>query len=443
MPVTPPHPHIAVVGSGPSGCYTAQFILRQLPGATITVFDRLATPFGLVRYGVAPDHQGTKAVTRQFDRLFQGDQLAFAGNVGIGDRLTLEQLRSAFDAVVLATGLWQDRRLGVPGDDAAKRLDGVHGSGRLTRLINGHPGEQHEGLRFGERAVIVGQGNVAIDLVRFLTKTGDQYHGSDLEEEFLSEVRPTPLAEVHLVGRSLPLDAKFDPVMVKELADQPQLRFEIDPALLEAAQRRIDTAAEAGEPLPKDAIRRIEVLRDLASAERPEATSTVHFHFGLHPAAVLGDERVTGIEFTLAASDSDRTVRIDTGTVITAIGFEHELPGTEFDPRSHDGHDIDTGRIAPGLYCVGWLRRGPRGTIPENRKDAQLVAGSVVEDVQSGALALGKPGYAGVSERIADTVVDFAGWLRINDAEIARGGADRARGKIRDHAEILHHAEEG
>ncbi|MBP1327304.1 ferredoxin--NADP+ reductase [Leucobacter exalbidus] len=431
---TTTYPHIAVVGSGPAGCYTAQFILRQFPESAITVFDRLVTPFGLVRYGVAPDHQGTKAVTRQFDRLFQNGQLAFAGNVNIGTDITLDTLRISFDVVILATGLWQDRRLGIPGD----RLPGVHGSGEVTRLINGHPSDSAQPVTFRDKAVIVGHGNVSIDLVRFLTKTSAQYAGSDLADDVLHCMRPAPLQDVHLVGRSLPLDAKFDPGMVRELAEQPQLRFACDPHMLVSAQREIDHAIAAGKLLAKEAVRRIEALAFLSALERPDATSTVHFHFGMRPTSVLGTEQVGGIECTVI--NSGETLRFETSHVITAIGFEHESPGTELDPESHAHSDLESGRIAPGLYCVGWLRRGPRGTIPENRKDAQLVAGSVITDISTGLLTLGKPGYSAVTTQLAQPPVEFPGWLRVNQVETNRAGASRTRHKIRDRAEILHHA---
>lgn len=434
MQRTDHRPHIAVVGSGPAGCYTAQFILRQLPDATITVFDRLATPFGLVRYGVAPDHQGTKAVTRQFDRLFQDEQLSFAGNINVGADVSLDVLRASFDAVILATGLWKDRLLGVPGDD----LPGVHGSGVITRFINGDPLAASPPTTFTDQTVIVGQGNVAIDLVRFLTKTSAQYLGSDLADDVLNAIRPAPLTTIHLVGRSGPLEAKFDPAMVKELAEQPQLRFVIDPAVLHIAQRRIDQAAAASTPLATDAVRRVEVLTALAALERPEATSTVHFHFGLRPTAVLGDGSASGLECTHV--DSGETVRLSASSVITAIGFEHETPNTEFDPESHSHSELDSGRMAPGLYCVGWLRRGPRGTIPVNRKDAQLVAGSVVADIDSGRLSVGKAGYSAIAPLLSSTVVTFPDWLRINHAEVRRADASRTRRKIPSHAEQLEHA---
>ena len=162
-------PTVVVVGSGPSGCYTAQFLRKQWPAADITVLDRLPVPFGLVRYGVAPDHQGTKAVDRQFDRLFTRDGVRFVGNVEVGGPVTVDQLRAAFDVVVLATGVSGDRPLGVPGAELA----GVHGAGRLTRLLNDHPDEQHPVAPLGPRVVVVGNGNVALDVVRLLAKDHD------------------------------------------------------------------------------------------------------------------------------------------------------------------------------------------------------------------------------------------------------------------------------
>ena len=176
-------PRVAVVGSGPSGCYTAQAVRKRVPGAEIAVIDRHPFPFGLVRFGVAPDHQGTKAVSEQFARLFKRDGVEFVGSVRVGsgpeDNVSLAQLREAFDAVVLATGLHQDARLEVPGAD----LSGVHGAGRITRLLNSAADEVRPAPSLGATAAVVGMGNVAMDLVRLLASASDQLEGSDVCDE--------------------------------------------------------------------------------------------------------------------------------------------------------------------------------------------------------------------------------------------------------------------
>ncbi|MEM8794809.1 MAG: FAD-dependent oxidoreductase, partial [Pseudomonadota bacterium] len=174
---------VAIVGSGPSGCYVAQALVKALPNAELTVIDRLCVPFGLIRYGVAPDHQGTKAVSRQFARLFEKQGVAFVGNVELGRDLSLEALRDAMDVVVLATGLYGDRTFEVPGKD----LSGIYGSGAVTRYWNGHPDSEGMKPEFGKRVVILGNGNVAIDVLRLLAKSPVEFDGSDIEPEFVDD----------------------------------------------------------------------------------------------------------------------------------------------------------------------------------------------------------------------------------------------------------------
>ncbi|MFZ1682318.1 MAG: FAD-dependent oxidoreductase, partial [Rhizobiaceae bacterium] len=201
---------VAIVGAGPSGCYTAQALVKALPAAQIDILDRLPVPYGLVRYGVAPDHQGTKAVIRQFERLFERQGVAFFGNVTVGDDIALDELRELYDAVVLSVGLAGDRRLGIPGET----LQGVHGSGALTRSWNDHPDSEGFAPVIGQDVVIIGNGNVAIDLVRLLAKRGDELDGSDLSAEHGRALGEGPPRRITIVGRSDAAAARFDPVML-------------------------------------------------------------------------------------------------------------------------------------------------------------------------------------------------------------------------------------
>ncbi|NQX13436.1 FAD-dependent oxidoreductase [Microbacteriaceae bacterium VKM Ac-2855] len=387
-----PMPTIAVIGSGPSGCYTAQFLRKRWRDAEITVFDRLTLPYGLVRYGVAPDHHGTKAVARQFDRLFERDGVRFVGGteIGTGTGLTLERIRAAFDIVVLATGLYADRPLTGPGAD----LPQVYGSGRLTRLINGHPDESADGLVLGERVVIVGHGNVSIDILRLFLTDPETLTALEIDPAVVDAIRP--VTHIDIVGRSMPLLAKFDTAMVRELGRIPDVRFRVD---------GLGEDADAPEPEPSAGARR-DAVASLVAGSPVSASRTVHFHFGWSPEAVLGTDSVTGITFR-AAYGGDEMLTLESDSICTAIGFAEAAtaPVRRGDHESATA-DLTTGYLDDGLYCVGWLRRGPRGTIPENRADARMVADVIAAAVDSGALVLGKPGYAAVADIAADIAVD-------------------------------------
>jgi ferredoxin/flavodoxin---NADP+ reductase len=363
---------VAIIGAGPSGCFVAQALLKLRPDAAVTIFDALPVPYGLVRYGVAPDHQGTKAVTRQFDRLFDRQGVVFAGNVTLGRDVTLDQMRAAFDAVVLATGLHDDRNLGIPGEGLA----GVHGAGAVTRAWNGWPGAEAPGI--GARVVVVGNGNVAIDLVRLLAKTDAEMQGADL-----AQAPGAGVTDIQIVGRSPAMAAKFDPVMLRELGK-----------LTDCVIRVIRASGEG---------KVVEALAALDGHAPPGARKSLTFRFGLTPRGIEGDGRVERIVFDALTLDCD--------TVITAIGFQ----GDDQPPAGDDGF------IAPGLYAAGWRKRGPRGTIPENRADAQTVAARIAADLPQ---ASDKPGL------IPPCATDFTGWQRIDAAECAAAPPGRVRAKI-------------
>jgi ferredoxin--NADP+ reductase len=369
-------PTIAIVGSGPSGCYLAQNLRKRWKEAEIVIFDRLPVPYGLVRFGVAPDHLGTKAVARQFDRLFEREGVRFIGETEIGDRIPLEELREAFDIVVLASGLHGDRALGVPGDT----LTGVYGAGRLTRLINGHPGEKVDGIRIGERVAIVGNGNVAMDLVRLLATPAERLRELGVAEDVVRSLQPESITRIDVVGRSAAHDAKFDLAMLRELLKLPDVRFVVEGSLATGAMADADGTAK------RDA------LAELAQDSPARAARSVHFHFGWTPERVIGKDRVQSIAFHSTAGES-AAMLLDVDAVLTAIGFE-ELTASPIQRSHHESpdSDLDKGYLARGLYCAGWLRRGPRGTIPQNRADSKMVAEAIIEAVETAGLVPGKPG---------------------------------------------------
>jgi cytochrome P450/NADPH-dependent glutamate synthase beta subunit-like oxidoreductase/flavodoxin len=391
-------PRIAIVGSGPAGCFSAQALRRALPAAHLDVVDRLPTPYGLVRHGVAADHQGTKAVARQFDRLFLHEGVRFVGNRPV-DADGLARLRDAYDVVVLATGLSADAALAIPGAD----LPGVVGAGVVTRVLNGHPDEAHVPT-LGRRVAIVGHGNVAIDVARLVAREAAELDGTDVDDA-VRHALAGDVRELHLVGRSAPERARFDPVMVRELAGLAGVEHVVHDVDLDAV------------PEGKDA--RLDAVRALAARTGDavgEARVRVHWWFGATPVAIEGSGGVAGIR--IASAGGERALEVD--AVVSAIGFAAG-EGALVEAGAHPD-----GRVEPGLYVAGWLRRGPRGTIPDQRADAKGLAGLVLDDLAAGAVAIGRPGV-----ETFEGSIDFDGWRRIDAAETAAAAPGRRRAKLR------------
>ncbi|HHJ4328279.1 TPA: FAD-dependent oxidoreductase [Klebsiella pneumoniae] len=409
-------PSIAIVGSGPSGCYVAQALRKAWANASISLFERLPVPYGLARYGVAADHPGTKAVIHQFARLFERDNIRFCGNLEIGRDITLDQLRAHFDIVVLALGLSGDNLLGVPGG----QLPGILGAGRLTRLLNDHPDETDAPPSLGERIAIIGNGNVAIDLIRLLGKTTDEFAGSDLSPHSLAWLQAQPVRRIDVIGRSPAAQAKCDTVMLRELGKLANAHFTLaDGAVL-------------GEPRQPAEQARLDAILALLERNRP-ATVGVHvcLHFGRIPVEVIGQDKVDGLFIAAPQGGAEQLLPIN--SLITAIGFnEHTRQPLKRDALSADA-DLDTGRLDRGLYCAGWLRRGPRGTIPENRADARLVADAIISAVNSGELEVEKPGALALPAQ----TLSYQDWLQIDHLEQQQAGPQRTRQKLRTRTEML------
>jgi len=401
---------IAIVGAGPSGCFLAQALLKAAPELEVDLIDRLPVPYGLVRYGVAADHQGTKGVARQFARVFERQGARFFGNVTLGADVTLDALRDAYDAVVLAAGLSQDRPLGIPGDD----LPGVHGAGRLTRALYDHP-DATDLPDLGPRPLIVGNGNVAIDLLRLLAKTPEEMAGSDLGAGPTKWLAESGIEEITITGRSPAGQAKFDTVMIKELAK------------LAGVTIRVEGAGQSDDAAEQKKIEAVQALDGIATGPR-----RITFRFGLTPVAVDGEDRAEAVRFATGGGEEV----LPCTSVLTAIGFgpAGDLPR---DALLAEATDAEAGALAPGLYATGWFRRGPRGTIPDNRADAQALAKRILDDLTADP---GKPGRTALAD-LAQSV-DYTGWTRIDAHETAAAPEGRCRAKIATREEMLRLARE-
>ncbi|MBP1326336.1 ferredoxin--NADP+ reductase [Leucobacter exalbidus] len=421
---------IAVVGAGAAGCYLAQALQRSLSAAEIVIFDRYASPFGLIRYGVAADHQHTKAITRQFERMFRSPDIRFAGGVHIGEgaeaQLSVNDLAAQFDAVVLATGRYEDRPLGVLGEE----LQGVFGAGAITRRLNSAPNATQALDELGDEIVIVGAGNVAMDVLRFLAKPASLYAGSDIDDEALEEYARGPAKRVTVLSRSSAAKSAFDPQMLKEIIDLDSVH--LTAYGVESPDGDIDARGSA----------RLELVGSGNGSSGGSHDVQVDLHFGAEPVELLGDARVTGVALV---RQSERVI-IDATSVITAIGFElgdTRLVSAAWSSEESTDASVfepsDSGKVAPGVYRTGWLKRGATGGVPENRACAKSVAAEIEADLQSGELAprSDKAGWVGLPADVRELAVSYSDWLRLDEHERAGAGAERVRRKVKTAQDMI------
>jgi ferredoxin/flavodoxin---NADP+ reductase len=430
---------VAVVGSGPAGFYAAGALLTAEPPAEVDMIERLPTPWGLVRLGVAPDHPKLKTVSRAFEKIAERPGFRFLGNVEAGRDLHHDDLVRLYDAVIYAVGAQADRRLGIPGED----LPGSWPATEFVAWYNGHPDYQQ--LEFGldvERAVVIGIGNVALDIARMLALTREELAPTDATDASIDAIARSPIREIVVVGRRGPAQAAFTTPELQEMGELAGADVVVDAADLEGADPK-DTNAE----------RNLAVLRELAEREPEGKPRRVVFRFFRSPVAILGDERVEGIELARTELDeSGRAVATDEhetlscGLVFRSVGYRGvELPGVPFDDRSGT-IESEGGRIAPGIYCAGWIKRGPTGVIGTNKKDATETVELLLEDAAAGRIEP-KPEAtaAAVDELLAERgvrVVEYAGWTAIDEAErVAGERAGRPRVKLCSWDELLAAAE--
>lgn len=423
--MTSPEFRVAVVGSGPSGIYATEALLRQLPSARVDVIDRALTPYGLVRHGVAPDHVKIKSVTRVLGRTLDSPRVRWLGNVEVGDRgagaeVDLVDLRARYHAVVLATGAPHASGLEAPGS----RLPGVCTAADLVPWYNGHPDAVAPPVGRAGSVVVVGAGNVALDIARVLLRGGAGSLGhSDLPAPRLEELRRLAVRDVHLVARRGPESVKFGAAELRDLNQVEDLGLRVDPAAF---------ATTADDDAPTTAI-----LRSWAERSSPPTQQNLHFHFRREVARVAGVGAVSGVDLR-SPGDGD-SFRLPAHLVVAAIGFRGEaLPGVPFD-EVHGIVRHRSGRVCPGVYVVGWAKRGPSGVIGTNKPDAAETVAALVADADGlAARRVADEDLASVVRRRGGRVVAWGDWLRLDAAEQARGRADgRPRAKLDDRGEML------
>jgi ferredoxin--NADP+ reductase len=431
---------VAIVGAGPSGFYTAAALMAQGDLAvSIDLYDRLPAPYGLVRYGVAPDHQKIKRVARVFEKLAEDPRLRFLGNVALGRDVSHDDLTAHYDQVVYAVGGQSDRRLGIPGEDLAGSLS----STELVAWYSGHPDFLDLPVSVAcDTAVVVGIGNVAMDVARVLGRGGDDLATTDIADDALAVLRRSRIRDIHVVARRGPVQAACTPPELRELGEIEGVRVVVDPRDLE-----LDAASRRALEDDRQAAKNLEVLSTYAEqTDDPAAAGRrIHLRFLVSPTEILGDDgRVAAVRLErnrleerqggyLAAVGTGETETLPTGLMVRAVGYRSlPLPGVPFDDRrglipNEQGRVLDPGSGAPlpGEYVAGWVKRGPTGLIGSNKPDAQETADRMLEDLPTltpADDARARP--EAVDRLLAERgvrVVSFADWRRLDRLEIERG----------------------
>lgn len=419
----------AIVGSGPAGFYTAEALAKAYGDkARIDIIDRYPVPYGLIRFGVAPDHQSLKAVSKRYDQVAEGEAVRFVGNVNVGSDVSAADLLQLYDAVILAIGAPHDRKLGIDGED----LRGVVGSAEFVGWYNGHPDFADLAPSLdGADAVIIGNGNVALDCARILSKNLHEFEGSDIVGHALGALDGSAISNITILGRRGPHQISMTPKELGELGH------------LEVATPDVDIAdfppLEADEGLEPGHRKSITILRGFAAsgadASKPRR---IIFDFFAKPVRIEGDGRAerliverTELDENGAAKGTGETYEVPASLIITSIGYQTpRIEGVPYDDRGGKFAN-EMGRIGEGLYAVGWARRGPTGTIGTNRPDGYEVAEQVASVMTPGSDG-GKPGGKGLDDLLQARGIDttsFDDWRSIEAAEIAaaRPGSPREK----------------
>ena len=443
---------VAVVGSGPAGFYAAGALLGGELPVEMDMIERLPTPWGLVRLGVAPDHPKLKSVSRAYERIAEQPGFRFLGNVEVGRDLHHSDLARLYDAVIYAVGAQSDKRLGIPGED----LPGSWAATEFVAWYNGHPDFQE--LEFDldvERAVVIGNGNVAVDVARMLALTVDELAPTDATDKSIAAIGACKLKEIVMLGRRGPAQAAFTTPELHELGELAGADIVVDPAELE-----LDDDSEAALAADTNARRNLEVLREFAGHVPTGKPRSIRLRFLVSPVAILGDERVEAIEVernrlvpdgrgSLRAEATEERETIACGLVFRSVGYRGvALPEVPFDEARgtirNDGGRVlgEDGEALPGVYAAGWIKRGPTGVIGTNKKDAVETVQLLLEDERAGRLerraeATAEAVEALLAERGARPVL-YEGWSSIDQIEKAAGEPHgRPRAKLVTWDELL------
>lgn len=433
---------IAIIGSGPSGFYAADHLLKTAGkrglDIEIDMIERLPTPFGLVRGGVAPDHQKIKSVTKVFDRIASDPHVRYFGNVRLGEDITYEEMLDHYHQIIYAIGAQSDRKMGIPGEE----LTGSHAATEFVGWYNAHP--DYRGLHFdlsAKAVAVIGNGNVAMDVARILAKTPEELAGTDIADYALAALRESAVTDIYVIGRRGPAQAAFTTPEIKELGELAATEIIVPPAEVELDPESL-ADLEAGDD--KTARENVAVLQSLAGRSPSGKPRRLHMLFLRSPVRLIGTDQIEAIELvknalvrtadgSLRARATDQTEIIPVQMVFRSIGYKGaRLPGTQFDEErgvipNSGGHVAADGRLLVGEYAVGWIKRGPSGVIGTNRPDAVETVEHMISDALEGSIL--HPAHPTRAEvvvllRSRDVeIVSYADWQIIDRLEQAAGAA--------------------
>ena len=376
---------VAIVGSGPSGFYAAESLLNAEPNFSVDMFEKLPVPFGLVRSGVAPDHPKLKSVISQYEEVALRQGFRFFGNVNVGEDISIDDLSQAYSAVIIATGAQADRALGIPGEG----LIGSHSARSFVNWYNGHPDFRHETFDLSsEAAVIVGMGNVAMDVCRILLKSVDELRKTDIAVHALDALEKSKVRTVHIVGRRGPAQMKISHKELREIAALPQCALTVADNGLELNEASI---VELDHRTNRENSFNLKLLKETCGSAPIKSRGTCVLHYLKQPTRILGETKVRGVEFGInilegephsqSIVETSKRSTILSGLIFRSVGYKGvPVPGVDFD-ETHHCISHTKGRVEQGLYCTGWIKRGPSGVIGTNRADSIETVESLLEDL--------------------------------------------------------------
>ena len=438
---------VAVIGAGPAGIYASDLLAKQ--GVNIDLFEQMPAPFGLIRYGVAPDHPRIKGIVNSLHAVMEKPNVRFLGNIEVGTTITVEKLHEYYDAIVFATGAVADRDLGIPGEN----LNGSYGAADFVGFYDGNPRFHRTWNLTATHIAIIGVGNVALDISRILAKTANELHTTEIPDNVYQTLKTNQATHIHIFGRRGPAQAKFTPLELKELDHSPSINVVVDPEDID-----YDEASIAARRASKSQDLVCQTLEQYAMREPKDAPHTLHIHLFENPVEILGEDgNVVGLRTERMELDGTGHVQ-GTGKftewpvqavyravgyrseAITAVPFDH---GTAVIPND-GGHVVDpAGEIVPGVYVTGWIKRGPVGLIGNTKSDAKETTDMLIADALAGRLTP-RTATGDITEYLEAQGIPYTtwdGWHKLDAHERSLGSAEgRERKKVVEWDEMVAHS---